>query len=260
MHSGPLIDGGSNICVTGDENLLVESIDIPPVAISVALKGGPASHEDTITKQGLLPLLLSDGSTYYQPCYFCANMVETIISPAAVLASSDQLYYWTQVGCKDPAAPGCLRFTSRDGRLSSTFDLEYRDGLYYCTSEVYTLDSDPPCADCHRTVAAHTPNACHKPPKFSPTLKARQIESELWMLNFGSPGEHQFDVLPLHVIGTPNIFEYHLFCYIDFKEQAYIRKQAAQRTAERIPTCGAEFFMDFGFMRSSTDDYRCPNK
>ena len=92
-YSGPLIDGGSNICVTGDATLLVDSVDIPPVAISVALEGGPASYNDTITKQGLLPLTLSDGTTYYQPCYFCANMVETIISPAAVLASSDQLYY-----------------------------------------------------------------------------------------------------------------------------------------------------------------------
>jgi hypothetical protein len=68
------------------------------------------------------------------------------------------------------------------------------------------------------------------------------------MLRFGSPGEHQLDVLPQHVVGTPSVFKYHPFWFIDFKEQAYIRKQAAQRKAERIPTCGAEFFMDFGFM------------
>jgi hypothetical protein len=80
------------------------------------------------------------------------------------------------------------------------------------------------------------------------------------MLRFGSPGEHQLDVLLQHVIGTPSVFEYHPFQYIDFKEQAYIRKQAAQCTAEHIPTCGAEFYMDFGFMRSSTEDYKRPNK
>jgi hypothetical protein len=40
----------------------------------------------------------------------------------------------------------------------------------------------------------------------------------------------------------------------------YIRKQAAQRNAERIPTCGAKFFMDFAFMRALTDDYKCPDK
>jgi hypothetical protein len=58
----------------------------------------------------------------------------------------------------------------------------------------------------------------------------------------------------------PKSFEYHPFCLIDFEEQAYIRKQAAGRTAERIPTCGSEFFMDFAFMRASTEDYKRPNK
>ena len=47
---------------------------------------------------------------------------------------------------------------------------------------------------------------------------------------------------------------------IDFKEQAYIRKQASGRTAERVPTCGAEFFIDFAFMHASTKDYQQPNK
>jgi hypothetical protein len=91
--SCPLIDGGSNICVTGDLHLLVDLVDIPPVAISVALDGPPPLIDDTIMKRGLLPLTLSDGTTYYQPCYYCVNMVETIISPAAVLAASNQLYY-----------------------------------------------------------------------------------------------------------------------------------------------------------------------
>ncbi len=109
-------------------------------------------------------------------------------------------------------------------------------------------------------MAPHAPGIRCTPHKFLPTFKAQQVEAELWMLCFGSPGEHQFDVHPIHVVGTPPVFEYHPFHYIDFKEQAYIWKQAAQRTAERIPTCGAEFFMDFGFMRSSTEDYRRPNK
>jgi hypothetical protein len=74
------------------------------------------------------------------------------------------------------------------------------------------------------------------------------------MLRFGLPGEHQLDVLLQHVIGTPSVFEYHPFQYIDFKEQAYIRKQATWRTSEHILMCGAEFYMDFGFMRLSTDD------
>jgi hypothetical protein len=170
--SCPLIDGGSNICVTGNANLMVDLVDILPVAISVALEGGPSSFDDTITKRGLLPRTLSDGTTYYQPCYYCANMVETIISPATVLASSDQLYYWSQVGCKDPAAPGSLKFTSRDGCLSLTFDLEYQGGLYYCTSDVYTLDVNTIPDRCFRTVAPHAPGIRRTPHKFTPTSKA----------------------------------------------------------------------------------------
>jgi hypothetical protein len=84
----PFINGGYNICITGDANLLVNSVDIPLVAISVALEGGPSSFDDTIKKRGLLLLTLSDGTTYYQPCYYCANMVEMIISPVVVLADA----------------------------------------------------------------------------------------------------------------------------------------------------------------------------
>jgi len=82
--TGNLIDGGSNVCVTGDLNNLLDVTDITPIDISVALDGVPTSVDDKITKRGLLPITLSDGTTYYQTCFYCANMVETIISPAAV--------------------------------------------------------------------------------------------------------------------------------------------------------------------------------
>jgi hypothetical protein len=62
------------------------------------------------------------------------------------------------------------------------------------------------------------------------------------------------------VLGTPSPFNYHPFQYINFKEQAYIRKQAAQHTANHIPDRGAKFFMDFGFMRALADDYKRPDK
>ena len=254
-----LIDGGSNVCVTGDLHALVDVSDITPIEISVALEGVPLSTDNRITKRGLLPITLSDGNTYYQPCFYCANMVETIISPAAVLTSSDVFYFWNQEGCKDSSVPGRIKFTSRDGTLSMHFDLQQRDGLYYCNTNAFAVDHDPVRVACHRT---NTPpvKLARSTQHFTPTSKARQVESEVWMLRLGSPGEHQLDVLPLHVTGTPTIFEYHPFRSIDFKEQAYIRKQAANRTAERIPTCGAEFFMDFAFMRSSTNDYKRPNK
>ena len=91
-------------------------------------------------------------------------------------------------------------------------------------------------------------------------MRARQVESEVWALRFGSPGEDQLDALPKHVEGIPPVFEYHPFRHINFKEQAYIRKQPARKSAECLPECGCEFFMDFGFMCASNDNYRRPNK
>ncbi len=169
--AGTLIDGGSNVYVTGNLNTLLDVTDITPIDISVALDGVPSSVDDKITKRGLLLLTLSDGITYYQTCFYCANMVETIISPAAVLASSDNFYYWYQEGCKDPSVPGRIRFTSRNGLLSMHFDLQQCDGIYYCSTDVYTVDHNPVRVACHRTQAP--PPATGLPrPKFIPTSKA----------------------------------------------------------------------------------------
>jgi hypothetical protein len=76
-----LIDGGANICITGLLDLLVKVVSIPPLPISVATKTGGVSLDDCCTKKVLLPLTLEDGSFYYQPCYYCKNAVDIIISP-----------------------------------------------------------------------------------------------------------------------------------------------------------------------------------
>ncbi len=78
---------------------------IDPLPISVATLGGTVSMDDCCTKKGLLPLTLDDGSIYYQPCFYCKNAVETIVSPQAILAASDVLVRWMQTGHKD-SSPG----------------------------------------------------------------------------------------------------------------------------------------------------------
>jgi hypothetical protein len=62
-----LVDGGSNICVTGDLGILLDVADTLPGSILVAIEGMPVSLDDCITKRGLLPLTMADGSSYYQP-------------------------------------------------------------------------------------------------------------------------------------------------------------------------------------------------
>ncbi len=41
--------------------------------------------------------------------------------------------------------------------------------------------------------------------------------------------------------------------------QARIRKSAAQRQARKVDQVGARFYMDFGFIRASSDNYQRPN-
>jgi hypothetical protein len=67
-------------------------------------------------------LTLDDGSIYYQPCYYCKNAVDTIISPQAILASSEVLAQWTQMGHRE-GTPGSIRFDSDSG-LSISMTLE----------------------------------------------------------------------------------------------------------------------------------------
>ena len=89
----------------------------------------------------------------------------------------------------------------------------------------------------------------------APTSKSKLVESEVWLLCLGSPGVHQLDVLPSNVTGLTLVFECHPFCFVNFKEQARIRKQAAQRSAVHTTDCRRCFYMDFGFMQASTSDY-----
>ncbi len=137
-----LIDGGANICITGLLNLLVEVVSIPPLPISVTIMTGGNSLYNCCTKKGLLPLTMDNGSSYYQPCYYCKNAIETIISPQAILAASDVLMRWTQTGHKD-GSPETIRFDSDSGLLSMTLTLEKRDRPYYCPTDVFTVDHDP---------------------------------------------------------------------------------------------------------------------
>jgi len=61
-----MVDGGANIFVTGDIGSLLDVTDIDPIPILVAIKGSTTSFDNCITKQGVLPLSLSDGTTYFQ--------------------------------------------------------------------------------------------------------------------------------------------------------------------------------------------------
>ena len=262
---GALIDGGANICLTGDLAILTDVVAIPPMPISVALQG-ETTLDNCCTARGKFPLQLDDGSIYWQDCYYSKHAVETIISPQAIVDSSDVFHSWQQTGFRiGDTTPGRIRFDSHDGLVGMSMTLVYHEGLHYCPTNVCTLDHTPATRfspALHR-VARHEGNTPITRParsRFVPTSKAKQVESEVWLLRLGSPGVRQLDLLPGSVTGIPTNFRYHPFHYIDHKEQASIKKIPAQPSSVRTTERKRRFYMDFGFMRASTTDYSRPNK
>jgi hypothetical protein len=155
-----LMDGGANICITGILGLLVDIVSIPPlpILVLVATTTGSFLLDDCCRKQGLILLTLFDSLVYYQPCYYCKNATKTIISPDAILAASDTLVHWTQEGHKGNA-PGAICFTSNSGLYFITLELEKQNGLYYCPTNVFTVDHNPVQSPIPvmRWIAAHDP-------------------------------------------------------------------------------------------------------
>jgi hypothetical protein len=160
-----LVDTGTNICITGLLQLLVDVVGIPPLPISVVVQhGAGVSLDDCCTHQGLLSLTMVDGSIYYQTCFYCKNIVETIVSPQAIVAGSNLYVTWQQTGHKD-GSPGNLRVLSDSGLATMPLVLEKHDGLYYAPMDVYTVDCTPvrPIAPHICRVVHPSPHSFHQP-------------------------------------------------------------------------------------------------
>ena len=80
-----------------------------------------------------------------------------------------------------------------------------------------------------------------------PVTPSEQLESELWAAQLGFCGWWQLAALPGRAEGVPKSFSGHPFRFLDHKEQAAIKKQAATRTALRKAGKGRRFYMDFVF-------------
>ena len=144
-------------------------------------------------------------------------------------------------------------------------DLVKRNGLYYCPVSTLTITPDgkpwsAPQANAVRRLSASADNPRRSKASRKPVSKADLLESELWAARLGFCGEGQLDALPGKVEGIPTQFQHHPFRFIDFKEQARIRKQAAGREAQRLDGTGDRFYMDFGFMQASNESYTRRNK
>ncbi len=116
--------------------------------------------------------------------------------------------------------------------------------------------NDPPCAPM-AWEASHSQHT-HRH-KRKPVDSAEILLSELWAACLGHCEEWQLEALPDHANGLPPKFNLHPLQFVDHKIQARLRKQPANKTASKSGCPGQRYFCDFGFLRSSTSDYSCPN-
>ncbi len=133
--------------------------------------------------------------------------------------------------------------------------LVLHDGLYYCPTNVYAVDSRPASrylptvwqAAGSVSLPGLTPESgrSHSHEHFLPVSKAKQVESEVWLLCLGSPGVRQLNLLPGCITGIPSDFRNHPFHFLDHKEHASIKKRPAQQSAVRTLECKRCFLYGF---------------
>jgi len=264
-----LIDGGANICATSALHLLIEVVELTtPMQIVLAqVDGKEPQLDDCCTAKGFLPIRFKSGKVHYQLCYYCKNMGDTIISPQAIINACDTYDKWTQVGYKD-GRPGHVEFSnSMWPENTQTLELNYNEGLYYCSGDCITEDEGPlrsvQVDDINPRINRVRVTDKTKPVrgKLKPTSKQEQLVSEVWSARFGFPSEDVCVTTTKHVTGVPSLC-FHPFHRLEFKDQAGIKRQPATRTehTEHVSVPRKCFNMDFGFMRASAEDYTRPDK
>ena len=244
-----MADTGANVCITSDESILIDVVDIDPIPLGVAVKSSDVSAS-LCTRRGFLPIPLLDGSYHYQPFLVNPNASDTILSPAHVMWTSDRIKKWCQSGSKDPLAVDTLSFMNADGNDLLVLPLTTHNGLQYCSH-------DPPPSPTPVVRSTIMYSACSTSTSSTPSKRA--LEAELWAARLGFCSEWQLAKIPLHADGTPTKFYPHPLRFVTHKEMARIRKQPAGSDPDRAVLPGQRFLMDFSFMRASASDYSTPN-
>ncbi len=137
-----LCNSGASLCMTNNPNLLVDVRPCAPFMILLATSDGGHSHTNVCQRCGLLPLPLVDGTTYYQTCFVNPYALETFISPQAIIDSSGSSFNKWQMEGFTQGCPGILLMYSPSGLLKMSIKLCQQDGLYYSTTDTFTVDTN----------------------------------------------------------------------------------------------------------------------
>ena len=269
LHSPPspsirrtaMSDPGANICITDVLELLHDVEDIKPFSVGLAVESAQLDdiQVSQCTKKGILMLPLTNGHFHPQVCYYNPDASDTIISPQAICDDSGGLLVqWSMCG-NALGDPGALQLSSRTGLYKIDIPLLLQNGLYFCNTDDFALSSTPLL---HSSGGTRYHVHAHKqrdPPLPIPTSRAKQLEAELWSARLGFPAEWQLEVITNHADGLPHSFAPHPFLHIPAKADAAISKQPVGKDPSKVAERGQRFFVDFGFMRASTEDYAQPD-
>lgn len=201
----------------------------------------------------------------------------TVISPQAIIDESTDFTCWNQSGRKF-GQPGQLNFIGPNG--TKTITLQQYNGLYFISLAFYSIVDDSQMVKedeiptCHGLTAnivdtATQTNFLPRKPKrqaprhkrYTPISKSKALESETWYLRLGGCNKEQLDQLLANAIGLPTTFEWHPFRFVDFKEQARVRRQPAGRaTRTKFQNADDDFIWIMGscehLTRTSIDPQR----
>ena len=278
---GDLADSGANCSMTANLKALANLRKLAePITIGLAVsQDGTITSTSECTHIGDYTFAGDDGKTITTPCFYNPDASDTIISPQAIVDQNKEKYQsWTQVG-RGFGQPGQLVFNGRKDEDTVQITLHQTDGLYFIPTDSYDIINENAesgatmpisCnklsmskAEVDQAIQTEEEKKAKRQPRrlkrYRPADKAKILESETWYMRMGGCNETQLELLPDHTLGLPSQFEWHPFRYIDFKEQARIRKQPVGRNPIRVSERGRRFYMDFGFIRASNSDYTRPS-
>ena len=222
------LDGGANLSVTPNHELLINFRRIRKHAISGVAEGAPALYATGI---GYLPWRAQNGTTLLVKCYYSEYAADTIISPTDVVINKlADFHAWSQFANVDNGK-GYIAFHHRDGKSTTTFPLTSHNGLWYYQTTGLT-DFRP-----FRAYGDQGPSTVMRITK--------QGEWQLYHYRFGCAGEDNMEEINKHVDDCPQ-----LRCNRFWKCRTCMQEKATYRTGQNPATDAA---MDRAVTKNAED-------
>mmetsp|Transcript_23363 Transcript_23363/g.33516 ORF Transcript_23363/g.33516 Transcript_23363/m.33516 type:complete len:1554 (+) Transcript_23363:3270-7931(+) len=179
------LDGGANMSVTPEADILINYRSIKRRAIAGVAEGAPALYATGI---GYLPWRAHSGETLLVKCYYSAQAADTIISPTDVVINRvADFNAWSQYANVDDGS-GYIAFHRRDSTQVTRFPLTSHNGLWFYETSGFN--------DYHTIRSMDGNNEIIR-------RMSKAAEHELWHARLAHPGETTSKDIHKHVKGCP---------------------------------------------------------